>query len=248
VQATAFNIGLLLRKLSGWGKPRQAQGRLSAIQGTAFRNTDMSTVANVTGQWDVTINSPLGTRHVKGIFKQEGETISGSLRSAERELATHGTLNGSAISLTYTVQLDGSDVPIGLTGLVDGDFIKGSAEFGSGDQGDWAAKRVGGATAETASTNEIDVSGTWIVEIETSSGTASPTFTFKQKGQQLTGQYKGAFSEGPLSGTITGNKIAFSFKAEDESMTFDGAIQDNAMVGTAKLGQLGPGTWTAKRQ
>jgi transposase len=32
VQAAAFNIGLLLRKLSGWGKPRQAQGRLSGIQ------------------------------------------------------------------------------------------------------------------------------------------------------------------------------------------------------------------------
>lgn len=27
VQAAAFNIGLLLRKLSGWGKPRQGQGR-----------------------------------------------------------------------------------------------------------------------------------------------------------------------------------------------------------------------------
>src|SRR5205814_4937415 len=28
VHAAAFNLGLLLRKLSGWGKPRQAQGRL----------------------------------------------------------------------------------------------------------------------------------------------------------------------------------------------------------------------------
>lgn len=32
VQAAAFNIGLLLRKLSGWGKPRQVQGRFSCIQ------------------------------------------------------------------------------------------------------------------------------------------------------------------------------------------------------------------------
>jgi transposase len=32
VQAAAFNIGLLLRKLSGWGKPRQAQGRFGCIQ------------------------------------------------------------------------------------------------------------------------------------------------------------------------------------------------------------------------
>jgi transposase len=31
VQAAAFNIGLLLRKLSGWGKPRQAQGRKNAV-------------------------------------------------------------------------------------------------------------------------------------------------------------------------------------------------------------------------
>jgi transposase len=31
VQAAAFNLGLLLRKLSGWGKPRQAQGPLSCI-------------------------------------------------------------------------------------------------------------------------------------------------------------------------------------------------------------------------
>lgn len=32
VQAAAFNIGLLLRKLSGWGKPRQAQGRQSRLR------------------------------------------------------------------------------------------------------------------------------------------------------------------------------------------------------------------------
>ena len=30
VQVAAFNIGLLLRKLSGWGKPRQAQGKENA--------------------------------------------------------------------------------------------------------------------------------------------------------------------------------------------------------------------------
>lgn len=31
MQAAAFNIGLLLRKLSGWGKPRQAQGKENAV-------------------------------------------------------------------------------------------------------------------------------------------------------------------------------------------------------------------------
>ncbi len=36
VQAAAFNIGLLLRKLSGWGKPRQAQGRRIALTALLF--------------------------------------------------------------------------------------------------------------------------------------------------------------------------------------------------------------------
>jgi len=36
VQAAAFNIGLLLRKLSGWGKPRQAQGRSIALTALLF--------------------------------------------------------------------------------------------------------------------------------------------------------------------------------------------------------------------
>jgi len=31
LQAAAFNIGLLLRKLSGWGKPRQGQGKENAV-------------------------------------------------------------------------------------------------------------------------------------------------------------------------------------------------------------------------
>jgi transposase len=36
VQAAAFNIGLLLRTLNGWGKPRQAQGRLNRLQSLLF--------------------------------------------------------------------------------------------------------------------------------------------------------------------------------------------------------------------
>jgi hypothetical protein len=36
VQAAAFNFGLLLRKLTGWGKPRQPQGRLNAAPGPVF--------------------------------------------------------------------------------------------------------------------------------------------------------------------------------------------------------------------
>lgn len=36
IQAAAFNIGLLLRKMTGWGKPRQAPGRLNRLTALVF--------------------------------------------------------------------------------------------------------------------------------------------------------------------------------------------------------------------
>jgi transposase len=51
VQAAAFNIGLLLRKLSGWGKPRQAQGRLNRLQSLLFAVFALSGVCRAISDW-----------------------------------------------------------------------------------------------------------------------------------------------------------------------------------------------------
>ena len=51
VQAAAFNIGLLLRKLSGWGKPRQAQGRLNQLQSLLFAVFALSGVCRAISDW-----------------------------------------------------------------------------------------------------------------------------------------------------------------------------------------------------
>ena len=59
VQAAAFNIGLLLRTLSGWGKPRQAQGRTNAL--TAL----LSAVFAIQSAWGALWN---GTEHFRSQF------------------------------------------------------------------------------------------------------------------------------------------------------------------------------------
>ena len=51
VQAAAFNIGLLLRKLSGWGKPRQAQGRLNRLPSLLFAVLAASDVYSAVWDW-----------------------------------------------------------------------------------------------------------------------------------------------------------------------------------------------------
>lgn len=106
-------------------------------------------------------------------------------------------------------------------------------------------------TAQAA--DKTDVSGTWSFQVETSAGSGSPTFTFKQEGEKLTGQYKGAFGEAPLIGTVKGNKIDFVVKVEVQgqqaTLTYTGTVEkEGIMKGTVDLGEVGSGTWTGKRQ
>jgi transposase len=51
VQAAAFNIGLLLRKLSGWGKPRQAQARRNRLQPLLFAVFALSDMYRAISGW-----------------------------------------------------------------------------------------------------------------------------------------------------------------------------------------------------
>jgi transposase len=59
VQAAAFNIGLLLRTLSGWGKPRQAQGRLNRFQALFFAALAAFEAHRAILGWLGRISSPL---------------------------------------------------------------------------------------------------------------------------------------------------------------------------------------------
>ena len=51
VQVAAFNIGLLMRKLSGWGKPRQAQGRWNRQRSLLFDLFALSDACRVVSDW-----------------------------------------------------------------------------------------------------------------------------------------------------------------------------------------------------
>jgi hypothetical protein len=97
--------------------------------------------------------------------------------------------------------------------------------------------------------DKVDVSGTWVFQVETSGGSGSPTFTFKQEGEKLTGKYSGQFGEADIKGTVKGNQIEFSFTAEGLGViTYSGTIESGAMKGKVNLGDQASGTWTAKRK
>ena len=97
-----------------------------------------------------------------------------------------------------------------------------------------------------------DVSGEWAFDVQTDGGSGNPTFVFAQKGEKLTGKYKGTFGEADLEGTVTGKTIKFSIKVDAQgtplTIVYDGEIESNtAMKGKVDLGGVGTGTFTGKR-
>ena len=217
---------------------------------------------NITGDWDVTINSPQGPRQVKIFFKQEGEKLTGALKNQRGEVPFEGAVNGKEIKFKYTIKLQDQDLVITMTGNVDGDAMKGDADFGGLAQGDWNAKRASAATASSGapaasqpsaekSGDKIDLTGAWSVTVETEAGSGNPSFTFKQDGEKLTGRYKGLLGEFDVTGTVKGDKIEFSFKATGQVegvVNYAGTTDGKTMKGKVSLAGLGEGTFTGKKQ
>jgi hypothetical protein len=97
-----------------------------------------------------------------------------------------------------------------------------------------------------------DVTGKWSFQVQTSVGSGNPTISLKQDGEKLTGHYSGQLGEADLTGTVKGQSITFTFTVNvqgfDLVTTYTGTIEDkDSLKGTARLGELGDGTFTAKR-
>jgi hypothetical protein len=109
------------------------------------------------------------------------------------------------------------------------------------------------ASSPSAQAAKVNVAGKWLFNVETASGSGTPTMTFTQDGEKLTGKYMGQFGEADLTGTVKGQDITFSFNvdAQGTALTFKytGTIENkDALKGKVEIVGLGDGTFTAKRQ
>jgi hypothetical protein len=97
-----------------------------------------------------------------------------------------------------------------------------------------------------------DVTGTWIMTVQTSAGSGSPTFTLIQKGEAISGTYKGQLGEAPVTGTMSGNDMTLEFNidAQGQSLTikYTGKVDGKTVSGNVALGAFGSGTFTGTKQ
>ena len=101
---------------------------------------------------------------------------------------------------------------------------------------------------------QINVTGTWAMEVTTETGTTNPTMTLTQDGDDITGQYSSdTLGQATVRGTVTGVTVVIQFSAnlqgQELPVVYEGTVDANGvMTGTIDLaGGFATGTFRATK-
>lgn len=97
----------------------------------------------------------------------------------------------------------------------------------------------------------VNVAGEWKFQVETGQGTGTPSFTLKQDGGNVTGDYKGAFGEAPVTGTVKHQTLTLQLKVSGQGQSivveYVGTVDGDKIKGKVRLGDFGEGNFTGER-
>jgi hypothetical protein len=98
--------------------------------------------ADVTGNWNLTVESPRGTQNPTMALTQKGEEVTGTYKGMRGEMPVKGTLKGNDLKLSYTVSMQGNEMTINYEGVVAGDTIDGKVIMGQMGEAKFTAKKA----------------------------------------------------------------------------------------------------------
>jgi hypothetical protein len=96
---------------------------------------------DVTGTWDMAVETPQGTMTLSSTFKQEGEKLTGTQSSQMGETPLEGSVKGTDIAFVIVFDMQGQQMTITYAGKIDGESMSGTIEFGSFGSSTWTAKK-----------------------------------------------------------------------------------------------------------
>ena len=109
------------------------------------------------------------------------------------------------------------------------------------------------ALPSSVSAQDIDLTGEWVLTVESPNGTGTRQVTFEHDGTELRGTISSSMATGPLEGTVEGDQVHFvaivAMDTGDFEVTYDARIEDGRLVdGTVDFGDYGFGTFTGRRK
>ena len=108
--------------------------------------------------------------------------------------------------------------------------------------------------SSVAAQQKLNITGKWVFEVQTDAGTGTPTVTFKQEGEKVSGHYSSqTLGEADFTGTLKGQALTFNFNADLQGqavpVTYTATVDSaSTMKGTIDIGGAATGTFTGKKQ
>lgn len=94
--------------------------------------------ADLTGQWDFTVETDAGSGNPAFVLKQEGEKLSGTYTGALGSSEITGSVRGNKVTITFEV----SGAKVVYEGTVEADgTLKGTVDLGGQASGTFTASR-----------------------------------------------------------------------------------------------------------
>lgn len=99
--------------------------------------------ASVAGKWNLTVQFEGGSGAPTVVFKQDGETLSGTYTGQFGEAPLTGTIKGKDIVFHVKVSAQGYDVEFAYSGTLESETtMKGTVDLGGMASGTWTGKKA----------------------------------------------------------------------------------------------------------
>lgn len=98
---------------------------------------------SLTGQWELEITSPQGTRKPQMNLVQTGTQVTGTYRSSRGEVPISGTIEGADFALTVLIESPGDKLKVEYKGRVEGANLTGRVMMGARGEAAFTGRRTG---------------------------------------------------------------------------------------------------------
>jgi hypothetical protein len=125
-----------------WTAKRVDESNASAAPAVATPVASTTAAGGLSGAWDVTVKTQMGDVPVSAQITESAGKVTGTIEGPTGLVDVNGTFEGNLLKLSFTAKTPQGDIPVELSGELDGDsIVNGKAEFGGMGQGEWTAKR-----------------------------------------------------------------------------------------------------------
>lgn len=97
---------------------------------------------DVTGDWELTVQTPRGDRTQQVHFEQDGENLTVTMEGRRGPIEAKGSVKGNDIEWSFTRETPRGEFTMTYTGTVEGDTMSGEVQMGDFGTGEWSAKRI----------------------------------------------------------------------------------------------------------